>query len=273
MGRLMSKLLYHDHEIISVDRDDWPVDPGLLDEADCVMVCVTMANTINVIDEIAPLLREDQGLCDITSIKAPIVDHMLSVHHGPVLGMHPIFGPHITECDYPFVFCEAREHDFFMPLIETFEVEGFDCIEMGADEHDRLMDVVQGLNYSVLRHYVQQVDEAEWRESVLAEVINSFLGEDQSLYDSIINATAQRKDFIDSFWCEQAVDVEEYQTRLRNKIPSAGLSATMPSDNTLARLCLREFDTALRLFSWAELERVASPNYREKMRYCQSLLA
>lgn len=41
------------------------------------------------------MLREDQILCDFTSVKTPIVEAMMKYHKGPVLGLHPMFGPDV----------------------------------------------------------------------------------------------------------------------------------------------------------------------------------
>ena len=62
---------------------------------DLVVVSVPIRDTVRVIGEIAPFLREDQLLCDFTSLKTGPVAAMLR-SKAAVIGLHPMFGPTVS---------------------------------------------------------------------------------------------------------------------------------------------------------------------------------
>ena len=53
--------------------------------------------------------RADAVLADVTSVKAGPVSAMLAAHPGPVLGLHPMFGPDVGSLSAQrIVSCPAR---------------------------------------------------------------------------------------------------------------------------------------------------------------------
>ena len=54
------------------------------------MVAVPIDVTCQVIDRLGNL-PADSLLVDVTSVKSEPLAHMLAVHQGPVLGLHPMF--------------------------------------------------------------------------------------------------------------------------------------------------------------------------------------
>ena len=57
-----------------------------------VVIAVPVNITAQVISEL-PKLPDDCVLADLTSIKHQPLQHMLAQHEGPVVGLHPMFGP------------------------------------------------------------------------------------------------------------------------------------------------------------------------------------
>lgn len=254
MGQLFVKLLKNDHEITVADATDWECMPELVKSCDLVLIAVTMAHTSEVVSNVAPLLSAEQGICDITSIKGPVVDQMLDEHSGPVLGMHPIFGPGIQLNNHPFVFCEGRDKDFFEPLVASFYNKGFDCAWMSAERHDSLMDVIQGLNYHCLRLFIDCANEDDLAQCPIQDVIEHFQKEDQGLYDSIINATDGRRALLKNF--DETIAEEE-----KSK-----------TESLFSAMIRSEINFALKRVNWETLWRFASPNYRAKLRVYEQLI-
>ena len=60
--------------------------------ADIVLVATTLLGAVRAIKKLAPSLRRNQLIMDITSVKSSPVDAMLR-SHASVLGMHPFTAP------------------------------------------------------------------------------------------------------------------------------------------------------------------------------------
>jgi chorismate mutase/prephenate dehydrogenase len=133
-----------------VERDDWEngYAESVLRTASLVIVSVPINLTESVIAKLT-MLPENCVLADITSIKAKPLEAMLSVHNGPVVGLHPMFGP-----DAPgmikqvVVVCEGRGSEKYAWLIEQMRIWGATIHDSSAKEHDEAMAYIQ-----VMRHF------------------------------------------------------------------------------------------------------------------------
>ncbi|MCV6038660.1 prephenate dehydrogenase/arogenate dehydrogenase family protein, partial [Escherichia coli] len=72
----------------------WDHADEILDNAGLVVVTVPIHLTEGVIEKLGNL-PQDCILCDLTSIKSKPLQAMLNVHDGPVVGLHPMFGPDV----------------------------------------------------------------------------------------------------------------------------------------------------------------------------------
>lgn len=123
-----------------------PAYGGLVTECDVVVVTVPIAETVSVIRRIAPLLRPDQLLCDLTSIKREPVAAMLE-SRAWVIGLHPLFGPLPDPRGQNVVLCPARPGPC-RPWLEAFLTgHGMRVVEMTPQEHDEAMAFIQGLTH------------------------------------------------------------------------------------------------------------------------------
>lgn len=86
----MFKLSGYQVEVIG--RHDWDKADDLLAQAGMVVVTVPIHLTVEVIGKLDQL-PEDCILCDLTSVKTKPLQAMLKAHEGPVVGLHPMFGP------------------------------------------------------------------------------------------------------------------------------------------------------------------------------------
>lgn len=116
-------------------------------QAQLVLVSVPIAVTESVIANL-PILADDCVLADVTSIKAAPLAAMLKQHGGPVVGLHPMFGPQVPNLAKQLVVvCAGRKAEQYGWLLQQLENWGAVLQAVPAVEHDERMAFVQ-----VLRH-------------------------------------------------------------------------------------------------------------------------
>jgi len=115
--------------------------------ADLVLVSVPIAVTEAVIENL-PQLPEHCVLADVTSIKAKPLQAMLKQHRGPVVGLHPMFGPQVaTLAKQLIVVTEGRDASAYQWLLDTLIRWGAQLYQTSAEQHDEAMGFIQ-----VMRH-------------------------------------------------------------------------------------------------------------------------
>jgi chorismate mutase/prephenate dehydrogenase len=149
LGRIFVELFKRSYYDVSViEKDDWDTAGPIFAEAALVLVCVPITLTEAVIKQI-PALPDDCILADITSVKAKPLQAMMEQHKGPVVGLHPMFGP-----DSPgmvkqvVVVCHGRGESHYQWLIDQMRVWGAKVQVSTAKEHDTSMAFIQ-----VMRHF------------------------------------------------------------------------------------------------------------------------
>ncbi|MCU7555199.1 bifunctional chorismate mutase/prephenate dehydrogenase [Alteromonas sp. ASW11-19] len=133
-----------------VEQADWGNGhaENMLKRAALVIVAVPINLTEAVIGQLSTL-PEHCILADITSIKSRPLTAMLDVHSGPVVGLHPMFGP-----DAPgmikqvVVVCHGRQQPHYQWLLDQMQIWGATLHESSAEEHDQAMAYIQ-----VMRHF------------------------------------------------------------------------------------------------------------------------
>lgn len=137
-----------DYTVTSLEKDDWAEADEIFRGADLVIVAVPIKLTVSVIEGLS-VLPKQCILADITSVKDHPLQAMLKVHQGPVVGLHPMFGP-----DSPgmikqvVVVCHGREPDKYEWLLEQMRTWGAVLHESSSKEHDSAMAFIQ-----VMRHF------------------------------------------------------------------------------------------------------------------------
>lgn len=119
--------------------------------ADVVVISVPLHLTEAVIAELAPHIRPEALLSDLTSLKQGPMAAMLKNFPGEVVGTHPLFGPGEESLSgQNIVFCRGRGETWFNWLYDLFVQSGAKIEVTTAEEHDRLMSLVQGLTHFTL---------------------------------------------------------------------------------------------------------------------------
>ena len=136
------------HKVSLLGNQDWEDANRLLGEADLVLVSVPIAKTVEVIERAAKYLASTTALADITSLKTAPVQAMLEYHSGPVMGLHPMFGPSVTSFSkQKVIVCPGREDDSFQWLLDFMASSGAELIVSTPQEHDWLMVIVQATRH------------------------------------------------------------------------------------------------------------------------------
>ena len=119
--------------------------------ADVVMLSVPIPKVKEVIRAVAPHLRPDAALMDLTSVKQPPMSAMLANFAGEVVGTHPLFGPGEDSIQgRTVVLCPGRGERWLGWLKGLLTDAGARVKITTAAEHDRVMAVVQGLAHFTL---------------------------------------------------------------------------------------------------------------------------
>lgn len=149
LGKVFVKLFQSSgYEVDILEKDGWENAQALFNRASLVLISVPINLTVAVIQQLGKLPK-DCILADITSIKNKPLEAMLEAHSGPVVGLHPMFGP-----DAPgmikqvVVVCHGRHTSQYAWLLKQMTVWGASLFEVSADEHDTSMAFIQ-----VMRHF------------------------------------------------------------------------------------------------------------------------
>ncbi|GAA6620428.1 bifunctional chorismate mutase/prephenate dehydrogenase [Scytonema sp. NUACC26] len=149
MGRFFTHQFAIAGHIVSVlENEDWERADELLGSADLVMVSVPIECTTEAIERAAQYLTPTTALCDITSLKVKPVQAMLDHHSGPVMGLHPMFGPNVKSfADHKVVVCPGRDEESFQWLLELVQDRGGEVIVSTPEEHDLMMVIIQATRH------------------------------------------------------------------------------------------------------------------------------
>ncbi|MEH0760803.1 bifunctional chorismate mutase/prephenate dehydrogenase [Vibrio sp. 16] len=141
----MFKLSGYDVKVLG--SQDWHRADEILENAGMVVVTVPIHLTEGVIEKLSQL-PDDCILCDLTSIKSKPLQAMLNVHSGPVVGLHPMFGPDVPSlAKQVIVYCDGRGEEHYQWLLEQFSIWGASLCQIDASEHDHGMTLIQALRH------------------------------------------------------------------------------------------------------------------------------
>ncbi|MDZ8107260.1 MAG: prephenate dehydrogenase/arogenate dehydrogenase family protein [Nostoc sp. DedQUE12a] len=136
------------HHVSVLEHEDWGYAQQLLNSAELVLVSVPIEYTVDVIKRAAKYLAPTTALCDVTSIKIQSTQAMLEYHSGPVMGLHPMFGPNIKSfLGQKFVICPGRNDEAFLWLLDLIKGQGGELIVCTPEEHDRMMVIIQAVQH------------------------------------------------------------------------------------------------------------------------------
>ncbi|MFL9782574.1 bifunctional chorismate mutase/prephenate dehydrogenase [Vibrio cyclitrophicus] len=135
------------YEVKILGSQDWDKADEILDNAGLVVVTVPIHLTEGVIAKLGNL-PSDCILCDLTSIKSKPLQAMMNMHQGPVVGLHPMFGPDVPSlAKQVIVYSDGRDSESYQWLLNQFGIWGASLCQMDAAEHDHGMTLIQALRH------------------------------------------------------------------------------------------------------------------------------
>jgi len=209
-----------------------------VERSDIVLVSVTIEKTVEVIRQVAPLMRPGSLIMDVTSIKSEPVRAMKAYAPEGVeaLGTHPMFGPSMPSMRGQTIILtpvEERTGQWLKEISSLFQSDGAHVEVLGPEEHDRIMAVVQALTHfayigigSTLKALQFDVETSRRFMSPVYEIMIDFVGrildQNPELYASIQSnpqAASVRQTFLSQCMrlCEKADcgDMEGFKQMMR----------------------------------------------------------
>jgi len=212
MGRYFNKWFTDaGYRVRILDRDGWQDADRLCTGIDLAIIGVPIESTLDVVEKIGPYLPPDCILADITSIKSRPVKAMLKAHLGPVIGMHPLFGPTTSSMDKQIiVVTPGRDYPACRWLIDQLTTWGSIVVEAKPEEHDDIMGVVQTLRHFATFAFGQflarkRIDlhrTLEFSSPIYRlelGMVGRLFTQDPSLYAEIILASPERRVLINDY--------------------------------------------------------------------------
>jgi prephenate dehydrogenase len=149
MGSWFAELLERQgFTVLRSDLDTELTPRAMTVRCDVVVVSVPIPETLKVIREIGPLLPEDGLLMDLTSVKKAPLEAMLVHSAAQVVGLHPLLGPEAGfNSGGRVVVCSGRGETGLSWITQVLLASGLTPVYLDADEHDRMMGLIQGANH------------------------------------------------------------------------------------------------------------------------------
>ena len=163
MGRFFARYLTQaNYQVSAIEVDDYKLDEQgqavedithsraakLLAQAHWCIISVPIDVSVAVVKQVSALIRPECVLSDLTSVKGEMMAAMLKYHSGPVMGLHPMFGPDtFSLVKQVVVAVKGRNIEHCAFIIEQLKIFGARVVDCSANEHDDAMRVIQALRH------------------------------------------------------------------------------------------------------------------------------
>lgn len=207
------------YQVNVIGKNDWDNADEVLKNAGLVIVTVPIHLTLDVIAKLNQL-PEDCILADFTSIKSKPLAAMLNVHKGPVVGLHPMFGPDVPSlAKQVIVCCNGRGEESYQWLLQQFGIWGASVCHMPAEDHDHGMTMIQALRHFTTFAYGVHLSKVKPNIEQLLKLsspiyrleiamVGRLFAQDPNLYGDIILSSQENIDMIDRFYQSFSESVE-----------------------------------------------------------------
>ncbi|MBD2782242.1 bifunctional chorismate mutase/prephenate dehydrogenase [Xenorhabdus sp. 42] len=227
MGKLFNRVLtLSGYEVKVLEADGWDKADSILADAGMVIISVPIHLTEEVIRRLPPLPRQCI-LVDLASIKHRPLNAMLEVHQGPVLGLHPMFGPDVGSfAKQVVVYCDGRQPEAYQWFLEQIAVWGARLHQITAEKHDKNMSFIQALRHFTTFSYGKHLaKESVDLQQLLAlsspiyrlelAMVGRLFAQDPQLYADIIMSSPENIELIRSYHQSfgQALELLEKQDK------------------------------------------------------------
>ncbi|WP_282177965.1 bifunctional chorismate mutase/prephenate dehydrogenase [Vibrio nereis] len=198
------------YQVKVLGSQDWDHADEILQDAGLVVVTVPIHLTQGVIEKLGNL-PDDCILCDLTSIKSKPLQSMMTVHNGPVVGLHPMFGPDVPSlAKQVIVYCDGRGEEQYQWLLKQFSIWGASLCNIDASEHDHGMTLIQALRHFTSFAYGLHLSRENPNIDKLLQLsspiyrlelamVGRLFGQDPNLYGDIILSSDENIEMIKRF--------------------------------------------------------------------------
>lgn len=213
MGSLYKKVADQSgHKTYSIDKGNWYELEEIAPELDLAIVTVPINITTQVIERLSNKLSSKTVLADFTSNKTEPLRAMLEAHSGPVVGLHPMHGPDVPNLSKQLmVFCDGRDPEASGWFKEQCKLWGMRVVEADPENHDHVMNLVQGLRHFVALlhgsfmkdfdlnpHQMLEYSSPVYRAELM--MTGRIFAQDAELYADIVFANKDRRELLVSFF-------------------------------------------------------------------------
>ncbi|MFO8084650.1 MAG: bifunctional chorismate mutase/prephenate dehydrogenase [Desulfobacterales bacterium] len=199
------------YEVRIMGRNDWEKAEQLCEGLDLAILSVPIDQTPSAAMKLGTYLPEDCILTDLTSIKLKPLKAMLKAHSGPVVGLHPLFGPTPSSMDKQIVvMTPGRNEPACQWLVDQFAAWGAVIVKATAEEHDDIMGIVQTLRHFatfafgqfLARRRIDICRTLEFSSPIYRlelGMVGRLFAQDESLYSEIIFASPERRELLKDY--------------------------------------------------------------------------
>lgn len=212
MGRLFEKMLtLSGYQVRILEKEDWAQAEAMVSDAGMVIVSVPIHVTEEIIAKLPPLPK-DCILIDLASVKNGPLQAMLAAHQGPVLGLHPMFGPDSGSlAKQVVVYCDGRQPEAYQWFLEQIQVWGARLQRISAVEHDQNMAFIQALrHFATFAYGLHLAEENVQLEQLLSlsspiyrlelAMVGRLFAQDPQLYADIIMSSTNNLALIKRYY-------------------------------------------------------------------------
>lgn len=172
---------------------------------DLVLLAVPAPAMDEVLGLCAPYLSPDAILADICSVKVQPVRLMRLHHPGPVVGTHPLFGQEPGQ-EGRVALTPGRGDAELEMVASLLRQAGFTPFTTTAEDHDRAMAAVQGLNFVTTCAYLSALAGDEKIRDFLTpsflrrlDAARKMFTEDRTLFADLFEANPYSQDAVRLF--------------------------------------------------------------------------
>lgn len=170
MGRMLRDRLHQaGHSVLGIDRvlrDGTPVMDeeamaSAVAQGDIILLSVPVTALEALMGMLGPMLKSEQLLMDITSVKVFPMQWMEREHPGPVIGSHPLFGPSPMPEQLRVILVAGKNAENRHCAMAQMLYESMGCsVEWAsAREHDAGVALSQSLNFAVSASFFSSLAE------------------------------------------------------------------------------------------------------------------
>ena len=166
-------------------------------QSDMVIISVPIDVTVEVIKKVAPLVKKEGLLMDVTSLKVEPIKAMMKYSKCSIFGTHPVFGPGVKKMqNQKIVLCPGRGKKWQNWFEKIMIEEGAKIMISTPSEHDKMMSVIQGVMHfssitisHVLKEMKIDIIESQKYSSPIyklrMDMVGRILNQDPKLYADI----------------------------------------------------------------------------------------